>query len=65
MSRVLRLLDLHLTICAAGHGVKAPGRLPVVCGLPPGHGGPVHRDVQLTLQWPNRHPEAASDRYRA
>ena len=45
-----RTLHMILTICAAGYRVATRSRLPLVCGLPPGHGG-AHRDVEYTLEW--------------
>ena len=50
MTAVRRMFQATLTICAAGYGVATHSRLPLVCGLPPGHDGP-HRDVEYTLQW--------------
>jgi hypothetical protein len=44
---------MRTTICAAGHGVRAPAGLPVVCGRPPGHDG-LHRDVEHTLVWSDK-----------
>jgi hypothetical protein len=54
---VIRTGRYTLTICAAGHGVRGPGGLPVVCGEPPGHDGDQHRDIQFPwLIWPVRQP---------
>ena len=51
-------LDMRLTICGAGQGIRVDGAPPLlVCGRVPGH-LPPHRDVSWPVSWIGEYPDA-------